>query len=1331
MTDASVRSEAYNPTSTSTSTSTSVNSRTGSVEFSISLGQISSGLHQPATYNLILSSHPGNPSQNLFGFGGNWSVNFPRIDLKNQIIYLADGTSVRYRGLDFEMEHHRCKDMGVVVEKVSHDNQEYENYTISYKSGFVECYNEFGVITKLISPSGHYLNFDYGKNTSSAYKLIHSVDDGFGNTLVIDYGSSENNVITVTQQIAGETSVTKVYKESSPNADIIREVSLPNNFDKRIRFEYTGKKNDLLYLAKITMPTGKVEAFRYKYINYTATQELAVVDQVEILGNDPARSGYFKILYEYDFHNFTGYPHLKDPQPNRDNCIFRTDNFTYTVTEKHSDINIRRTFNRFHFIVMEELIDSITGLRQSTDFFKYPIVENKDVYGQPENYSFWTEKRTVYSNIIDGTRETYETRSFDRYGNLLSHRDVSGVTTNNVYYPARVENLADCIYTPYRYFVSYLTSSIIVQAPNVAGDLKKTCEFRYQEIPGLSYYSPMPSMKGKLTTPYMFSLVETKKNGIVFSVIDYIGDTGNTKPDLRIFVGMKKWETLPSRENEYHTEYTYSIVDRRAKIHARHIVANMEKSTSRTFSLATGLTHTFEDFSGAKTEYKYDAENRLISELKFAETDSQQVESYSYEYYKKIDDFYGYQNTVIYTDALGMIFTSYINFNNQLSYAIETFPPSGVPFCVKKLDYFDNGLIASETEYDIVFAPSGENINVANETSYSYTARELARIVHPDDRISYFKRNKVLNTEEYQEGNGIIYRKSYDNAGNLTTTHIVTMDGKKETLVLIEQLYYDGFGRKFYTTNRTGGTSSLGYDLFDRLVSEVVYKSDGSSLIDYISYTYSSAIQNMNLPVNVRSRTTNELVMESVRSYDGFGRLTSKDGIVFVYNEPYHDKPSATYCDHEREVNSSANFAPSTLFTTEIRKVAYAGDPETISKYTYEKKNHFLTVAQTYRGDLETSKLEYTYDTKGAVTKTKCSYATGASFVTEKTYSIGGSSVLTATNHLGTLETYYYNRNGRLWVKKYIGLDIIIFATYNNDGTYDSIRIQSTTFSGSAERSYAILSFGYDEYGVENYRSLEVIKDNKLTLIFETSSVYSKNGMVASRKFSKSPNPNDNNDDREKDKNSLEYTFTYLEAYGHLRSSSIKKGTSSPLLTTYLYSGAQRIVAIQKNNITETICSFTGDRINGMGDTAYRIFANDGRGNISHIETEGNDARDLEYDIDNKLIKCYFNQGIYEYMYDPFDRLSQINKGPKCITYVYDGDTVTGEISGDTKTLYLSFGDIVLGRYITRGEKVELEIFGTDSAETVRCVMTCYPFGTAGPRVIYHDYTDFGGHQEW
>ncbi|MEN5315652.1 hypothetical protein [Pseudomonas koreensis] len=1198
------------------------------------------------------------------------------------------------------------------------------NYIISYKSGNVEFYNEFGVITKLVSPSGNYLDFDYGKNTSSVYKLIHSVGDGSGNKLLIDYGTdSKEQVITVTQVVAGETSITKVYQEASPNTNIIREISLPNNFDKRIRFEYIGKKNDLIYLSKITMPTGKVEAFRYKYINYTATQELAVVGEVEIMGDDPTHSGYSQVFYHYSNENFTGYPHLNDPISNRDNCIYRTDDFNYAVTEEHSDIKIKRTFNRFHLIVSEDVIDSLTDQRQSLDIFTYPIVENKDIYEQPENYSFWTRKTTIHTNLSNPPRETYETRSFDKFGNLLSHRDVSGITTDNIYYPPTASSIEEHRYLPFKYFACHLIRSEITPPFTRNGEGPKISEFKYVELRGLSYYSPFPDAKQDLITPYMMRPVATRKNGILFSIVDYLEDNGAVPPDLRIFIGMPLQETLGSNLNAYIIAYKYSKVNALAKIYARHSSGNLEKSTSKTFSLATGLTHTTENFSGAKTEYKYDVENRLISEIKFSETNSPQEENYTYEYYKKIDDFYGYQNTVNFTDSRGMLFTSYINFNNQLSYALESFPPHGVQFCVKKLEYFDSGLIASEAEYDYLPAPSGVDIKVANTTSYSYKAREVIRIKHPDGMTSHFKRNKVNNTEDYQVKNGPIYRKLYDDAGNLMYLYIVTMNGRKEVLLLVDEYWRDGFRRLYFIDSATNGHSLFMNDDFDRVSGERVLRTDGTKDgVDIYRYCFDDAIQNMNLPISVVGRTkNNELVVDSRRTYDGFGRLTKQDGIVFTYNQPYHDKPSATYYEaDEDEVKSFANFAPSTLFTTEIKKLAYAGDLETRSKYTYDKKNHCLTLAQTYSDDLETSKLEYTYDAKGAVIRTKCTYATGASFVTEKAYSISGSRVTTVTNHLGKLETYHYDYNGQLWVKKYIDLDIVIFATYNDDGTYDSIRIQSATFSGASERVYATLSFNYNEYGIENFRSLEVLKDGKLTFIFDTSSLYDEYGRIVSRQFRNSLNPDD----------SLDYTFTYLEAYGHLSSSSMKKGSSLPLVTNYNYSGAKRISSIQANNKTIVEYTYSRDMMVGVNDGVglTQIFS-DGRGNISKNAAKGNEARDFEYDIENKMTKCYFNQGVYGYMYDAFGRLSQINKGRECITYVYDGDTVVGEVSGNTKTLYLSFGNIVLGRYIKRGEKVELEIFGTDSSETVRCVMTCYPYGTAVPRVIYHDYSDFGDRQ--
>ena len=1318
-----VTSEAYNLSSISTA----VNNRTGGVDISVSLGQISSGLQDPATFKLMIYSNPGSPSQNTFGLGGNWLINSPRIDFRNKIIYLGDGKTVRYAD-NFALNYHRIKNIKIEPVHIIEGTASYWNYIIHYKNGSTEYYNELGAITKLVSASGNYLNFTYESHPGEVHQALSKVDDDQGNELSIDYGiappGSTERIVTVTQFVAGERSTTKVYIQRTINTDIVKSISLPNNFSQRFFFDYIAKEDNLVYLSKITKPTGQAEAFTYSNINYNANQTIGVVSKLEVMGNDPAQSGKSTITYEYSNENFTGYPLVNTQVPGRDNCIYRTDDFTYTVIEVHGDIKIKRTFNRFHLIAREECIDSLSDIQHSVTTFTYPIVANADINGQPENYSHWTRKSTVYRNLLNNHREIYETRSFDAFGNLLSHRELSGITTTNTYYPADSKLTDGCPPTPIKYFVCHLKRSEIKPESSAAGGEMKILEIKYKEVVGLRYTSPVFSPQPTIISPYMVRAVESKTNGIILSTADYISATDNTPASARIFVGMQQWEKLPSVNNPYTTTHTYSKVGALAKIHTSHSSGVLVKNTSKTFSLATGLTLAEEDFSGAKTEYQYDSQNRLIKEVNFSGTDWAQEKTYTYDYYKNIDTHYGYQNTVTVTDSRGMQFTSYFNFNNQLSYVLETFP-QGVAFCVKKLEYFASGLIASETEYDKVSAPSGMDVTVANTTSYTYQSRELVRIIHPDETTSSVTRDKVLNTEDYRQQDGAVYRKTYDSAGNVTSIAIVTRNGIDEALSPIEQSTYDGFGRNLSTINRTGGRSSFEYDQFDRLIKEKVYDTDGKGRLDSNAYTYDSDLQNMNLAISVISTTSfnaqQEVMLDSRRTHDAFGRLIQQDDQTFHYTQPYYNQPSSA--DVYDSAKTSTMFDTTTLATNEVVK-EFPGAPDIKFKYTYDKKNGSVSRAQAYRSDLETSKFEYTYDAKGGLIRTDCTYASGTSITTKKSYSVSGDRVTTATNHLGKSQSYHYDFYGRLWTKKYGDLNISITAAYNEKGALAYLFIQSPTFTGADEFYLAIMMFEYNASNFESRRNLKIKKNTHMSDVLDTRTVYDVNGLVASRHYSKTSDAADD----------LDRSFTYLGAYGHLRSSTMKKGTAEPSVTNYGFAGGQRFSSIATTNNTTQEYIYRDDQVAATTDgVEFTNFNSDFLGNITNGPDTGTNSRFFEYDAANSLRRCSIHneRTAYEYLYDPFGKISQILQGSECITYVYDGDTVIGEVSGNTKTLYLSFGDIVVGRYILRGEQAELELFGTDSAGTVRCVTTCYPVGGDAAKTIYYDYSDFGERQAW
>ncbi|MDI2145867.1 hypothetical protein KBJ94_27870 [Pseudomonas sp. ITA] len=1321
-----VKSEAFN----FSSLSSSVNERTGGVDVSVSLGRISRGLQDPATFELLIYSNPGNPSSNFYGFGGNWLINSPRIDFLNKVIYFGSGKTARYTG-NFVLEYRRLKDIRIESKRIVDGSASYWNTVITHKNGTVEYYNELGAITQLVSASGHRLHFTYVSEPGEIYQVLSEVHDDNGNQLSIDYGEtspgSTERVITVTQLVAGERSVTKVYIQRDVNRDIVKSISLPNNFAQRFHFDYIAQDDRQVYLSRITTPTGRVQEFAYTSINYNSTQTIKVVSTLTTRGNNPVQSDQSIVTYEYGNNNFTGYPLVNTQVQGRDNCIYRDDDFTYVVTEVHDDVRFKRTFNRFHLLVSEELLDAQTQVQHVLTSYTYPTVEGQDINAQPNNFSLWTRKTTKYANPAGDIREVYEARTFDLYGNLVSHRDESGLTTTNVYYPADSSLQEGCPPTPDGYYVCHLKRSQI--KPEGSTSDMKTLEFKYKKVDGFSYTSPVLADPPTIVRPYMTCIVESKVNGIILSTADYISATENTAATARVFVGMPLWERIPSQDKPYNITYSYSMVGHQAKVQATHRSTDaegavLEKTTEKTFSLCSGLTAEERDFTGAITQYQYDAENRLIKKTRFFGTAWQQEEHYSHEYYKNIDATYGYQNVTVTTTATGMQHIHYTDFNDQLTYALEAIP-GGEAYCVKSQQYFNNGLLAAQTEYDKVLEPHGNEITLNNTTRYTYAARELIQISHPDGTRDILSRNKVLNTQDHRQRGGARYRTAYDNAGHVLSLAAITEGEHGEITTYLEQATYDGFGRKVTSVNRTGGRSNYAYDNFDRLLYETVHDTDGNGRTDTTTYTYDTDLQNMNLAVAVSSRTSlneeQDVIVQASRAYDGFGRLIEQDQQKFSYAQPYYDQPSRDY-DLYNAANTVTVFDATTLLPNTVTQTL-AESPETLRSYSYDKSTGAITQAQIAYSGVETARFQYSYNAKGLLTQTQRTYTNGGSITTAKTYSASGQRVMTSTNLLGTLQHYGYDYLGRLWTKKYDGLGIRLGASYHHlTGLLTRLTLEGDTFLGGS-RYLAILEFEYDAGHFESRRTLEIFLNGTMQTVLDTATERGANECITSRNLSKGASATDN----------IRYAYTALGAYGHLSASTRTQGTASPVQTRYKFAGGQRFSSVETTGQDTVHYNYHYDRVSSLrwGENT-RFISSDVAGNLIDGPEASPHARRLNYDASNSLVSCHLPDTgkTYAYRYEPLGNLSQIQHGEEFITYIYDNDTVIGEVSGNVKTLYLSFGDYLLGRYVQRGNQVALEIFGTDAAGTVRSVTTCLP-GEQSLPTAYHDYSDFGERRDW
>jgi hypothetical protein len=201
--------------------------------------------------------------------------------------------------------------------------------------------------------------------------------------------------------------------------------------------------------------------------------------------------------------------------------------------------------------------------------------------------------------------------------------------------------------------------------------------------------------------------------------------------------------------------------------------------------------------------------------------------------------------------------------------------------------------------------------------------------------------------------------------------------------------------------------------------------------------------------------------------------------------------------------------------------------------------------------------------------------------------------------------------------------------------------------------------------------------------------------------------------------------YSYQAAYGHLKTSNTSVGTADGVLTSYDFSGGLRLNTVTEGEQTPITYTYINDAPSRLSDSVTTTELNrDLKGNITNSPLPG---KSLTFDAANSLVKCELDgPRTYQYLYEPSGQLSRIKSDAgDSIIYLYDEGKLIGEMSGETKTLYLTVGDIMIGRYILCGSTEELELYGTDSSGSVRYVKRL-AVGGSELSTKYFDYSDYG-----
>nr|WP_088325925.1 RHS repeat-associated core domain-containing protein [Bacillus cereus] len=1365
----------------------SVSNRTRSVNANIVLGKISSGLQNPANFTLALNYNPGSTARQNLHFGKNWTVNIPRLDTSNNLIYLSNGAVEKVlpeSGGTIKFLYHKVDDCRIEVVYVEEYDEETnstsrdKHYRVKHKNGTIEYLNANGFITKLVSASGHCLNFSYDA-ASSENPALREINDGSGNKITVKYG----NTIEITQTINSISRKTTVYVNAA--RDVISSISLPNDTNNKYEFEYTTIDNGK-YISRISQPNGNVQEFTYEPIKYSNDINVQVVKKLTIKGknNEPSQEITYSSSGSNPERNFTGYKKDSNYVPVRgaDNCILHTDDYKYEVKESYSDIEYTRVFNRFHLLVTEYIKKPGEDYNRQENTYEYnKIISGANINGQTnKDFSFWTKKAIKYKNDQNVMRLANTTRSFDIYGNQLEEVKASGVRVTNVYYPAAGEE-DKCPSDP-NGFVNHLKSSTI----SAGTEEPKTTEFTYQSVTGLNYVEPI---RNNTVTPNMVLVKNKNENGIAIQKhIRYFAANDNPVPNRLVVGSLKHIKTgslnmnftyslngdkLTTTTTTAATGTTTAATGTTTAATGTTTSGSLSKTSSVTILLSTGLVVEEKDHANAVTKYSYDDLNRITSKKTFADTAYEQVETYSYSNYSDRGAPYGFQNAITKTIPSGRQFISYVNNKNQLSYSLEVLADQS-KYCTSSIVYDVNGLVTSEIEYDKIVNAYGTAFNITNTTKYIYDVRKLIEIQYSNGDKKRITRDAVANTETHRMNSQVSYTTKYNDYdapvevyhdnNSLSEKHILTSSS------------YDSFGREIETKNALNGRKTLSYDKFDRVVTEIVKGSVDNQRQDKTNYTYDSQIQNMNLPTKLEcttqqgSSSSSQNVLTSNRVYDSFGRLTSQGGQPnrsYSYDQSYYDRPSKTNITG----NTNNNFTSEVLNLTTLqieetvdkdaagneRKCTYeyykntdlsntgsgnTGSGNTGSSNTDSWKNTgLLKVSKVYKANgTLTSQSDYTYDNRGLLTKSIVTHvypSANLKVITTKSYSISGKRLASVkyeiidnnnTANNTTVEVkYVYDNIGRLKNKVYNrnpGSSFIASGSYINNTYTNGIKqidMKAAEFTGDIEKNIAQLTFSYNKYGTRDHSKFwRYTNSTARTEEFSVFNGYGTDLLISEKRINW-----DDTDTRYK------RNYTYLPQYMQLNTATRKRNDTLSSTATYGDLGVQRLSS--DNEFSER--TYTNDRINTLKrttDTNPVTLTYDSNGNITKDAFISRN-RSITYSGGNKVIKVISEGVTYDYFYDASGRLVNIsNSSSKGVTFLYDGDELIAKYTtGNILTFYFSFGNIPLGSWNKTGNNVKLELYGTDTDNSVYASNTFVPVstGASGPSLESSkrmDYSDFG-----
>ncbi|WP_273992331.1 hypothetical protein [Vibrio parahaemolyticus] len=1276
-----------------------VNPANGTLSAKFKLASISAGINLPATFDLYLEYRPidGHIYNSDLGYTRSWVLCVPKHILTDEQSYVRlSNSSIQPYTPGEGLDYHKRQDLFIELL----DNGVVRH---SYKDGKKDYFFN-NVITKIVSPSGHQINFHY----DDIYRLnpfLERITNDQGDEIEIQY---DDNISTIVQRVDGITRKVQVGFESTPeNRDIIKNITYINDsIETNLKYEFTYKKiNDQYYISTATNHYGNTRTFEYGSVKFDdSTSVPFICKQSDSLGDVIKYSSIGE-------KNYTGYEAGVNQKPYIDNCFYKDYEYNYTTLEESNGNRVEREYNKFHCLVREARRETLyyTGLHTIDKTITYHNTEGTiDV--QPAQYLDIKEVNTVLTDV-DGKqtekREYYET---DIYGNLTYIISPENLETRRYYSISSVDD---------RFKNNLYCEEVSSE------DTTKVTEIEYSTYNGLTYNIPYLSdrvtAKCELPTTFYFNKNKTKE-------VSYLENSS-----VNNFLLATERKILFSHKDVLTVNYIFNERLGAVESIENYSWSNLSASKRYIFKPTLNQTILEIDFDNIETSYDYDKNGILTKKTKHSNTESPYIEEYKYDLSEPSTNTY-----IIVKDGIETKF----KYDVQLK-LIEEYRND---FLIKKCTYHETdlgSLLVDETLYD--------RIN-GMDTSEEYIKTYTRRGNHFQNSTCKYNGNEITvnrllgsNSKTTQSNSGDVVEEFYNLEGELIKVEL------NNNPYIENQL--DTFGRvksrNVYSEFNGVSQSTFDYDILDRVTQEVVSTNEGS---DSYRYSYPSLYVDMPSEIDVTS-TFDDFNNNPRREIDPLGRVIN-EGYLILGN--YKKKKTFEYMGGESIPYRVIDEFGGVSYECEVDNGVIKS--ETINNYnsgpqlfTYERDKYqrIIKCISNMNGD---KYLESNYRfTDGDLTKIEDSvfYPSGLrlSLTTQLSksgkrksnqsisFSNSGESENNKSKHSDIVINYNYDMYGRLSYKMYED-HAMVMASYNNE--FDLPYNITSTFGIYNENQNQLLlqvDFEYDENGIEISREFKI--QGELLFKYEITEIDEISKKIKKEVLSRNDSQSDN----------INKTYLYSEL-GELKQSTIKKESGS-LTTNYQYSGVGRIKSANdvrpKEFFYEELESQASDKLFLIRNnyTSVRIVY-DYADNVTSIN---NDIK-FNHDVNGKVLNSHSKEetpGIgddYEYYYNHKEQLVRLLKKDvyssrviQEVLFIYSDDELVGEydITNGIKTKYIRFNNIILGKFSQKGTVNELSIYGTDRNGSVYAT---YHLKNENMKYLEHDleyksYSDYGESETW